>query len=274
MDRYGNLIDMTLPAPFVKASRTGAVLRLTLSRPEQRNALSLGMLNAIMAELAAAESDRSVHVIVIAAQGPVFSAGHDLKELTDARAAPDAGAAFFSDTFATCEKLMLAISTGPKPVIAEVQGLATAAGCQLVASCDIAIASRHATFATPGVNIGLFCSTPAVPVVRAIGPKLARHMLFTGEPISADQALSAGLISEITAPETLTASVNHVAQQIASRPPEVMSLGKATLLKQEQMPMHEAYALATKAMLSNLQLPAANLGIAGFLARKSDKSLK
>jgi enoyl-CoA hydratase/carnithine racemase len=264
---------MTLAPPFVKAHLNERVLRLTLSRPDQRNPLSIGMLGALNTEIAAASADPGIAVIVIAAEGPVFSAGHDLKELTAARTAPDGGEAFFRETFAACEKLMLAISTGPKPVIAEVQGMATAAGCQLAAACDILIAAEKATFATPGVNIGLFCSTPAVPLVRAVGSKRARMMLLTGEPISAQEALQAGLVSEILPSDNLTARVNAVSLAIARKPQSVVALGKATLVAQETSPLTEAYANASEAMVTNLLWPEARDGIASFIGRKNPKQL-
>jgi enoyl-CoA hydratase/carnithine racemase len=260
---------MTLEPPFVKVTQTGAVLRLTLSRPEQRNPLSLGMLSALSAEIDAAASDPGIAVIVIAAEGPVFSAGHDLKELTAARSSDDHGEAFFRETFAACEALMLSISNGPKPVIAVVQGLATAAGCQLVAACDIVIATTEAKFATPGVNIGLFCSTPAVPLIRSIGPKQARLMLFTGEPISAQAALATGLVSEVVLPEALEKRAEQVALIIAGKSSRVVSFGKRTLIEQEQLPLREAYAKASHAMVINLLYDDAKSGLSKFLERKS-----
>lgn len=264
---------MTLAQPFVKSTQMGAVLRLTLSRPDQRNPLSLGMLGALNMELDAAMADPDVHVVVIAAEGPAFCAGHDLKELTAARNASDGGAAFFAETFAACEKLMLSIAEGPKPVIAEVQGLATAAGCQLVAACDLAVAAEGAQFATPGVNIGLFCTTPSVPLVRAVGAKVARQMLYTGEPISANQALSAGLITEVMPQTELTECVHRLAQAIAGKPPAVIGLGKSALVRHERLPLREAYSVATCTMVDNLKMPDAVSGIAAFVARKGSKSL-
>jgi enoyl-CoA hydratase/carnithine racemase len=265
---------MTLAPPFVKASAQDGVLRLTMSRPEHRNPLSMGMLGALNTEIEAAMNDPAVHVIVLAAEGPAFCAGHDLKELTAARSAPDAGAAFFRETFDACARLMLAIATGPKPVIAQVHAMATAAGCQLVAACDVAIAADTAQFATPGVNIGLFCSTPAVPLIRTMGPKRARQMLFTGEPISAAAALDAGLLSEVTSPEDLAPRVTQLARTIASKPPAVVSFGKSTLLKQENLDLISAYDIASKAMIDNLFRAEARTGIASFLSRKSANTLK
>lgn len=265
---------MTVAEPFVIASLQHAVLRLTLRRPESRNPLSIGMLGALNAEFDAASKDPQVNVIVIAAEGPAFCAGHDLKELTAARAAPDGGVAFFQETFDACSRLMLSIATGPKPVIAQVQGMATAAGCQLVAACDIAIASETARFATPGVNIGLFCSTPAVPLIRTVGSKRARQMLFTGEPVTAQAAFEAGLVSETTKPDDLAGRVNDVARTIAGKPASVVSFGKMTLLQQENLDLKGAYDIASKAMVENLQWPAAMSGFAAFLTRKPTNNMK
>lgn len=264
---------MTGATPFVQVSRFSFGVRLTLARPNQRNPLSMGMLNALHSELDAAMADASISVIVIAADGPVFCAGHDLKELTAAREAPDKGHAFFQETFAACERLMLAIATGPKPVLAEVQGLATAAGCQLAASCDIVVASRDASFATPGVDIGLFCSTPAIPLVRSMSPKHANLMLFSGEPISAHTALEVGLVSEVVEASKLRGRVDTLATHIASKPLAVLTLGKATLVAQRELPVREAYRVASNAMVNNAMQAEAVLGIAAFLSRGLAKAL-
>lgn len=264
---------MSLVRPFILSSSDGAVRRLTLARAEQRNPLSMGMLNALYSELDAAMADASISVIVIAADGPVFCAGHDLKELTAAREAPDKGHAFFEETFAACERLMLAIATGPKPVLAEVQGLATAAGCQLAASCDIVVASTDASFATPGVDIGLFCSTPAIPLVRSMSAKRANLMLFSGEPISAQTALESGLVSEVLEASKLRGRVDTLATHIASKPLEVLTLGKATLVAQRELPVRDAYRVASDAMVNNAMQAEAVLGIATFLGRGRAKIL-
>jgi enoyl-CoA hydratase/carnithine racemase len=260
--------------PFLTHALDKGVLRLVLNRPAQRNPLSMGMLDALNAEMDAAMRNDAINVVVIAANGPAFCAGHDLKELTAARAANDGGERFFQETFAACETLMLTIATGPKPVVAEVQGLATAAGCQLVAACDLAIASDQASFATPGVNIGLFCSTPAVPLVRNIGAKRAAQMLFTGEAISAATALESGLLSEVVPAGELTARTRQIADLIVAKPPAVVALGKRTLLAQKQMPLKEAYALASGTMTRNLVMDEAIAGIGAFIAARRPKPME
>src|SRR5450631_2600530 len=190
-------------APFILRSDKGSVTALTLNRPEARNALSLGMLLALSAELRRAATDPSVRVVVLTGAGPAFCAGHDLKEIR----AENFGSAYSEALFAECTKVMLAIVRLPKPVIAQVHGVATAAGCQLVASCDLAIATDDARFATPGVNIGLFCSTPMVPVARTIGRKRALEMLFTGEMIDAPTAAAWGLVNRVVPSGDLEAAV-------------------------------------------------------------------
>lgn len=241
---------------------------MTLNRPQQRNALSLAMLDALRIEIDAAYADPSINVIVLAANGPAFCAGHDLKELTAARSAADGGAETFAETFAVCSAVMMAIAEGAKPVIAEVQGIATAAGCQLVASCDLAVASETARFATPGVNIGLFCSTPAVALTRAVTAKAAMEMLLTGEAVDAQTALRIGLINRIAPPEALTETTMALAQVIASKPADVVALGKRALRAQHGLPLKEAYQRGEEAMICNLTMPSAVTGIAGFLTPK------
>lgn len=253
---------------FVTLEDFGPVRRLTLNRPQQRNALSLAMLDALRIEIDAAYTDPNINVIVLAANGPAFCAGHDLKELTAARSAADGGTETFAETFAVCSAVMMAIAEGAKPVIAEVQAIATAAGCQLVASCDLAVASETARFATPGVNIGLFCSTPAVALTRAVPAKAAMEMLLTGEAVDAQTALRIGLINRIAPPEALTETTMALAQVIASKPADVVALGKRTLRAQQGLPLPEAYQRAQTTMTCNMAMPSAVAGIAGFLAPK------
>src|SRR5690349_21093407 len=196
-------------APLLLSAQEGGVLRLTLNRPGARNALSSDLMADLQAALEGADS--SARVIVIAANGPVFSAGHDLKEMSGHRGAPDKGKAAFSALFRQCSNLMQSIVHHPLPVIAEVQGLATAAGCQLVASCDLAVASSNAHFATPGVDIGLFCSTPMVALSRNLPTKPVMHMLLTGDPVTADQARQLGLVNDVVGEEHLTEAVMTLA---------------------------------------------------------------
>src|ERR1700722_709954 len=189
------------PPPLLLSAHTGGVLKLILNRPQARNALSSELMAAIQAALEGAAQDNATRVIVIAAEGPVFSSGLDLKEMASHRADGDAGRAAYAGLFTQCSKMMQAIVRHPKPVIAQVQGIATAAGCQLVASCDLAVASTSARFATPGVDIGLFCSTPMVALSRNIGRKAAMEMLLTGEMIPAKEGRRIGLINRVVAPE-------------------------------------------------------------------------
>ncbi len=219
---------MNAPAsePLVLAVRDGAVLTLTLNRAKARNALSAGLMGALQFALDEAAHDKVLRVIVIAANGPVFSSGHDLKEMTAQRSQPDKGKAAFAALFVQCSKLMQTIVRHPKPVIAQVQGVATAAGCQLVASCDLAVASTAAQFATPGVNIGLFCSTPMVAVSRNVPRKQTMEMLLTGEMVAAERAREIGLVNRVVAPEKLEAETKALAQLIASKPRATVKIGK------------------------------------------------
>src|SRR5271156_4814735 len=203
---------------LVLSEKSGAVLRLTLNRASARNALSEGLMEELQAALDDAAKDNALRAIVLAADGPAFSAGHDLKEMTAHRKDADNGKAAFAALFAQCSKLMQTIVRHPRPIIAEVQGIATAAGCQLVASCDLAIASSTARFATPGVNIGLFCSTPMVALSRNVSRKAAMEMLLTGEMVDAQEARGIGLVNRVVAPEKLESETIALAQCIASKP--------------------------------------------------------
>src|SRR6476661_7584434 len=201
--------------------------RLTLNRPDRRNALSLALMREMLAALDAV-ADGKAPVLVIEGRGPAFSAGHDLAEIVDSRKAE-----FYEELFGTCVELMTRLHTIPQPAIAKVHGVATAAGCQLVAACDLAIAADDARFATPGVNIGLFCSTPMVPVARSIGPKRALEMLFTGEMIDAPTACAWGLVNRVVAPDRLDDEVNALARRIASASAYVLALGKRAFYAQD-----------------------------------------
>src|SRR6266567_3991870 len=205
-------------AANVGVDRQGSILRLTLQNPPA-NVLSIAVMEALQAELAAARDDASVRVIVLAAAGKLFSAGHDLKEMTAHRADPDRGRAFFEHTFALCSRLMQSIVAHPKPVIAEVDGIATAAGCQLVASCDLAFASDRSRFGVNGIDVGLFCSTPAVALTRNISLKRAMEMLLTGEMIHAATALEFGLVNRVVPRDSLRQAVDEVASTIAAKSP-------------------------------------------------------
>ncbi|WP_201722104.1 MULTISPECIES: enoyl-CoA hydratase [unclassified Sulfitobacter] len=241
---------------------------ITLARPAARNSLSLAMLDRLHHAIETLGRDDQVHVIVIAAEGPAFCAGHDLKELTAARAEADRGRAFFTETMDRCARLMMSIVQCPKPVIASVQGIATAAGCQLVATCDLAVASEEARFATPGVNIGLFCSTPMVALSRNVSRKQAMKMLLTGEMIPASEALAQGLVSDVVAAEDLRAETEKLARAIAEKSPATLRIGKEAFYRQVEMPLPEAYAFTAQVMVENMLEPDAEEGIGAFVEKR------
>jgi enoyl-CoA hydratase/carnithine racemase len=253
------------------SSRDGHVLTLTLNRHGARNALSEGLMNALQAALDAAADDAGTRAIVLAAEGPAFSSGHDLKEMTAHRASADGGKEAFARIFAQCSTLMQTVVRHPKPVIARVQGIATAAGCQLVASCDLAVASSAARFATPGVNIGLFCSTPMVALSRNVARKHAMEMLLTGEMIDAEHAQRIGLINRIAAPEALAARTAALAAQIASKPRATVKIGKDAFYRQLEMGLGDAYDYASRVMTENMLHAEAGEGICAFVEKREPK---
>lgn len=239
------------------------VATLTLNRPDQRNALSVGLMAALEEALSAIASDASVHVVVIAGSGPAFCAGHDLREI---RASPSR--ASYEALFAQCGRLMQAIVHLPKPVIAQVHGVATAAGCQLVASCDLAVAGATARFATPGVNIGLFCSTPMVALSRAVPRKQAMEMLLTGDMIAADRAREIGLVNRVVPDAELASATAALAAQIAAKSPLTLAIGKQAFYKQAEMGLAEAYAYTATVMTNNMLARDAEEGIDAFLQKR------
>ncbi len=252
----------------VTVAVAGGVMRLTLANPPA-NALSLATIAALQSALETAATDSSVRVVVLAASGKVFCAGHDLKELTAHRADADRGRAFFARTMNDCAALMQAIVRLPKPVIAEVDGMATAAGCQLVASCDLAIASDQATFATPGVNIGLFCSTPMVALSRNVSRKHAMEMLLTGEAIDAQTARDFGLVNRVVPREYLNQIVEKYAQTIVSKSPLTLKIGKEAFYAQAEMSLSDAYAYASEVMVENMMARDAEEGIGAFIDKRN-----
>ena len=260
--------DQAMSEDILIETREGTLARLVLNRPAARNSLSLAMLDALTGAITRLGGDAGVHVIVIAANGPGFCAGHDLKELTAAREKPDRGRAFFEETMEKCASLMLAVVRCPKPVIAEVHGIATAAGCQLVATCDLAVAAEDARFATPGVNIGLFCSTPMVALSRNVGRKAAMRMLLTGDMVSAENAHAMGLISDIAAPDDLTATTMALAKRIAEKSPATLKIGKQAFYQQIEMDLPEAYDFAADVMVLNMLEPDAEEGIGAFIEKR------
>ncbi|MGR9392766.1 enoyl-CoA hydratase [Rhizobium leguminosarum] len=251
---------------LIRSLRDG-VLRLVLNNPPA-NVFSIALLEALMGELETAEAEPDVRVVVIASTGNVFSAGHDLKELTTHRADEDQGADFFEKTFRLAADLMLKIAHLPKPVIAEIDGLATAAGCQLVASCDLAICTDSSTFCTPGVNIGLFCSTPMVAVSRAAHRKQAMEMLLTGETIDASTAKDFGLVNRIVPKRYLAQVVSKYAAVIASKSPLTLKIGKEAFNRQLELPVEAAYDYTARVMVENMLTQDAQEGIGAFLGKR------
>ncbi len=253
---------------LLSRQRKGGILRLTLNDATSRNSLSEAMMKHLQQALTDAAEDKPVRGIIIAAAGPVFCSGHNLKEITAHRADADKGAAYFAQLFNICARLMLSIVRHPKPVIAEVAGLASAAGCQLVASCDLAIAADTARFCTPGVNIGLFCSTPMVALSRNVSRKHAMEMLLTGDTIDAAQAVRIGLVNRAVAAEDLTATVEALAEKIASKSMVTVKTGKQAFYRQIDMPLEEAYAYTATVMTDNLLNRDAVEGIAALVGKR------
>ncbi len=249
--------------PLVLRQDRDGVATLTMNRPAQRNALSVALMSALQAELDRIKDDRSVKVVVIAGSGPGFCGGHDLKEM---RANP--GRQAYEALFAQCSRLMLSIVRLPKPVIARVHAVAAAAGCQLVASCDLAVAAESARFAVNGVNIGLFCSTPMVALTRAIPRKPAMEMLLTGELIDARTALAHGLVNRVVADDQLDVAVAELAAKIVAKSPYALAIGKEAFYRQAELGLEEAYAYASQAMTTNMLARDAEAGIDAFIAKR------
>ena len=241
----------------------GGIAVVTLNRPEKRNALSLEVMRELIAAFAAIGADRAIKAVILRGVGPAFSAGHDLREMLE-RSVEE-----YRLTFDTCVKLMEGIQAIPQPVIAEVAGVATAAGCQLVATCDLAIASTGAVFATPGVKIGLFCTTPMVALTRAIGRKRAMEMLLTGEPIDAATAADWGLINRVVPPAELAAATRALAQKIAGSAGAIVGLGKAAFYAQIDLDQAKAYAYAKEVMSMNALAEDAQEGMGAFVAKRA-----
>jgi enoyl-CoA hydratase/carnithine racemase len=249
-------------APGLDVEVDGGVVRLTLNRPEKRNALSHDLLSRLDAALDAVAADSTARVVVLAARGPVFCAGHDLGEMVG-RSEEE-----YRSLFSLCSRVMLRLRRLPQPVIARVHGLATAAGCQLVAACDLAVAAEEAKFATPGVKIGLFCTTPMVPLVRAIAPRAALEMLLTGQPISARRALELGLVNRVAASDHLDAAVGELVDAILASSPLTVRLGKAAFYEQLALDEATAYERATGVMTDNALCHDAQEGMSAFLQKR------
>jgi enoyl-CoA hydratase/carnithine racemase len=261
----------TAPLPPLLPTRANGVLTITLNRPETRNALSESLMRSLQLTLDEAVDDASVKVIVLAANGPAFCAGHDLREMSARRKDPDRGLAYYRDIFSQCSRLMQTIVRHPKPIIAQVHAVATAAGCQLVASCDLAVASSEARFATPGVNIGLFCSTPMVALSRAVPRKAALEMLLTGEAISAEEARRLGLVNRVVAATDLAGETQSLARFIASKPSQTLRIGKRAFQHQLELGLSSAYDYVGEVMVQNMLHAEAVEGIGAFLDKRPPK---
>lgn len=253
-------------APFSTAVSNN-VLTIEFARPPA-HPLSSETIRRLTDELIRARDDSKVKTIVLTSTGKIFCAGHDLKEMKAHRSDSDGGREFLGKLFRQCSELMMAIVNHPRPVIAAVDGLATAAGCQLVASCDLAIASERATFCTPGVNIGGFCSTPMVALSRNVSPKHAMEMLLTGETIDAQRAREIGLVNRVVPPEYLNQIVRKYAETIASKSASAIALGKSTFYAQQELPLAEAYKLSTEAMVKGFLSRDSDEGVSAFLEKR------
>jgi enoyl-CoA hydratase/carnithine racemase len=256
------MIDTTQTYRHILFEQDGALAYVTMNRPAKRNALSIEHMQELTACLRAIAADRAIAVVILRGNGPVFSAGHDLSEMIGQ------SQEFYQHEFAVCTELMETILAIPQPVIAQVHGIATAAGCQLVATCDLVVAAEEARFATPGVKIGLFCSTPMVALSRAVGRKKAMEMLLTGEFISAREAREAGLVNRVVPAAELAPAARALAEQIAAASPLVLGIGKQAFYRQLDLPLHEAYAYASGVMTANAVLADAQEGMCAFLEKR------
>jgi enoyl-CoA hydratase/carnithine racemase len=256
------------PSPLLLREDRDGIAVLTLNRPQARNALSLALMARLQEMLDRIAEEPAVRVVILAGAGPAFCAGHDLRELR-----ADPSRAHYERIFAACSRLMLTLTRLPKPVIARIQGVATAAGCQLVATCDLAVAAAEARFATPGVNIGLFCSTPMVALSRAVGRKAAMEMLLTGELIDAGTARALGLVNKIVPAAELDAAVLDFARRIAGKSSLTLAIGKEAFYRQAELPLAEAYAYASEVMTHNMLARDAEEGIDAFIEKRAPRWL-
>jgi enoyl-CoA hydratase/carnithine racemase len=261
-------MNVQTAGPVLLRERDNGVAVLVLNRPAARNSLSEALLAALSAAFAEIAADKSVRAVVLAANGPGFCAGHDLKELTARRSDADRGRAYFTKVMTLCSAMMQQIVNLPQPVIAAVHGAASAAGCQLVASCDLAVASPAAKFATPGVDIGLFCSTPMVALSRNVARKAAMEMLLTGDMVSADEAKRIGLINRVVAAGKERSEAVALARQIASKSSYTVKIGKQGFYRQAEMGIAEAYQYVSQVMVENLLSADAEEGICAFIEKR------
>ena len=259
---------MDQPAKLKRDLDADGILRLTLNDPARRNALSEAMLSELGLAFEEAGEDTSVRVIILAANGPAFCAGHDLKEMTAGRSGPDNGRAYFTHIMSLCSGVMQSIVNCPKPVIAEVTGVATAAGCQLVASCDLAVAAETVRFSTPGVHIGLFCSTPMVALSRNVASKHAMEMLLTGDMIPASRAVEMGLVNRAVPNDQLRNATQELARKIAAKSSLTLATGKRAYYAQREMDLADAYDYASKVMVENMLARDAEEGIGAFIEKR------
>jgi enoyl-CoA hydratase/carnithine racemase len=255
---------------LLREDRDGVAV-LTLNRSETRNSLSEAMLSSLGEALAAVAADRSIRAVVLAANGPAFCAGHDLKELTTRRGDADDGRSYTRRIMETCSAMMQSILRLPQPVIAAVEGVAAAAGCQLVATCDLAVAGAGARFSTPGVQIGLFCSTPMVALSRNVARKQAMEMLLTGETIGAENALDIGLVNRVVEAGSARDEAIRLARKIASKSAHVVRMGKEAFYRQLEMGIADAYAFTAEVMVENLLLRDADEGICAFIEKREPR---
>ena len=254
---------------LVERIDNGAISRLLLNQPSRLNVLSDDLLNTLQEELSSVGKSKNIRCLIISGAGNGFCAGHDLKEMTNKRQNPDGGVAYFRDLFVRCSKMMTTIRSLPQPVIAQVHGIATAAGCQLVASCDLAVADDSARFGVNGVNIGLFCSTPMVALTRAVGRKRAFEMLVTGQFIEAKEAKEIGLINKISEVGQLEKTTNELALQITSKLGDAVKIGKEAFYKQSEMNLKDAYDYTGAVMAENMMFEQTKKGINLFLDKKT-----
>jgi enoyl-CoA hydratase/carnithine racemase len=255
-------------APVLMRERDFDIAILILNRPQARNSLSEGLLSELSNAFAAIADDKTIRAVVLAANGPAFCAGHDLKELTSRRPDADGGRGYFHHIMTTCSAMMQQIVNLPQPVIAAVQGVASAAGCQLVASCDLAVASTAAKFATPGVDIGLFCSTPMVALSRNVARKHAMEMLLTGDMVTAEDAARIGLVNHVVAPGEERKAAIALARKIAGKSSYVLKIGKEAFYRQAEMALADAYRYASEVMTENMMARDAEEGICAFIEKR------
>ncbi|TMV08741.1 enoyl-CoA hydratase [Ruegeria sediminis] len=253
---------------ILERSDTGAVTHLRMNAPDRLNALSDEMLAALQAELDALREDRSIRAVILSGAGKAFCAGHDLKQMTAGRQAEDGGRAYFKNLFDRCARMMMSVQSLPQPVIAQVHGIATAAGCQLVATCDLAVAAEGTRFGVNGVNIGLFCSTPMVALSRNIPRKQAFEMLTTGQFIEANRAVELGLVNRAVPPEALEQETRSLAETLAAKLGSVVKIGKQAFYQQLQMPLEQAYAYTGDVMVENMLYRETEEGISAFIEKR------